>query len=135
MLADNEGIDAVSMRNLASRLWVVPMAMYRHVANKEDPLDGMIEAVYREVDDCNGVDWRVTIRQRAISMRAALQRHPWAVGVMESSSPGPANLQYHNAGIAFPVGLWSARSWTAKAQTARTDDGNRRLRRHDRRSG
>lgn len=99
-LADEEGIDAVSMRNLASRLGVVPMALYRHVVNKEDLVDGMVEAVYGEVDDSSGVDWRATMRQRAISMRQALQRHPWAVELMESSSPGPANLHYHNAGIA-----------------------------------
>jgi AcrR family transcriptional regulator len=99
-LADNEGIDAVSMRNLASRLGVVPMALYRHVVNKEDLLDGMVEAVYGEVDVPTGVDWRATMRQRAISMREALRRHPWAVELMEVSSPGPANLHYHNAGIA-----------------------------------
>jgi AcrR family transcriptional regulator len=99
-LADDEGIDAVSMRNLASRLGVVPMALYRHVVNKEDLLNGMVEAVYDEVDVPSGVGWLATMRQRATSMRAALQRHPWAVGLMETSSPGPANLHYHNAGIA-----------------------------------
>lgn len=99
-LADNEGIDAVSMRNLASRLGVVPMALYRHVVNKEDLLDGMVETVYGEVDAPTGVDWRATMRERATSMREALQRHPWAVELMESSSPGSANLHYHNAGIA-----------------------------------
>jgi AcrR family transcriptional regulator len=99
-LADGEGIDALSMRNLASRLGVVPMALYRHVASKEDLLDGMVETVFGELEIPTGVDWRATMRQRATSMREALQRHPWAVGLMETSSPGPANLHYHNAGIA-----------------------------------
>jgi AcrR family transcriptional regulator len=99
-LADKQGIDAVSMRNLASRLEVVPMALYRHVVNKDDLLDGMVEAVYGEVDVPTGVDWSATMRQRATSMREALRRHPWAVELMETSSPGPANLHYHNAGIA-----------------------------------
>ncbi len=98
-LADTKGIDALSMRNLASQLGVVPMALYRHVVNKEDLLDGMVEAVYGEVDVPTGVDWRATMRQRAISMREALRRHPWAVELMETGSPGPANLHYHNAGI------------------------------------
>ena len=98
-VADNEGIDALSMRNLASQLGVVPMALYRHVVNKEDLLDGMVETVYDEVDSPTGVDWRSTMRQRAISMREVLRRHPWAVELMETSSPGPANLHYHNAGI------------------------------------
>lgn len=99
-LADTKGIDALSMRNLAAQLGVVPMALYRHVVNKEDLLDGMVEAVYGEVNVTVGVDWRATMRQRATSMREALQRHPWAVELMETNSPGPANLHYHNAGIA-----------------------------------
>jgi AcrR family transcriptional regulator len=99
-LADIEGLDALSMRNLAMRLGVVPMALYRHVANKEDLLDGMVETVYSEIDLTRGGDFQATMRQRAISMREALRRHPWAVELMESSSPGPANLHYHHAGIA-----------------------------------
>jgi AcrR family transcriptional regulator len=99
-LADIEGLDALSMRNLAVRLGVVPMALYRHVANKEDLLDGMVETVYSEIDLARGGDFQATMRQRAISMREALRRHPWAVELMESSSPGPANLHYHHAGIA-----------------------------------
>jgi AcrR family transcriptional regulator len=99
-LADIEGLDALSMRNLAVRLGVVPMALYRHVANKEDLLDGMVETVYSEIDLTRGGDFQATMRQRAISMREALRRHPWAVELMESSSPGPANLHYHHAGIA-----------------------------------
>ncbi len=67
--------------------------------NKEDLLDGMVEAVYGELDIPTGADWRPTVRHRAISMREALRRHPWAVELMETSSPGPANLHYHNAGI------------------------------------
>jgi AcrR family transcriptional regulator len=99
-LADSDGLEAVTMRNLASRLGVVPMALYKHVINKEDLLDGMVEAVYAEIDVPTGTGWRATMRQRAISMREALLRHPWAVELMEASSPGPANLLYHNAGIA-----------------------------------
>lgn len=99
-LADAKGMDAVSMRNLASQFGVVPMALYRHVDSKEDLLDGMVESVYGEVDVTTGEDFRATMRQRATSMRQALRRHPWAVQLMETSSPGPANLHYHNAGIA-----------------------------------
>jgi AcrR family transcriptional regulator len=99
-LADAQGIEAVSMRNLASQLGVVAMALYRHVANKEDLLDGMVEAVYDEIDVAAGESWRATMRQRATSMREGLRRHPWAVELMETSSPGPANLEYHHAGIA-----------------------------------
>jgi len=99
-LADSEGLDALSMRKLATQLGVVPMALYRHVVNKEDLLDGMVEQVYEELDSTTGDDFRATLRQRATAMREALQRHPWAVELMETSSPGPANLHYHHAGIA-----------------------------------
>jgi AcrR family transcriptional regulator len=88
------------MRKLAERLDAAPMALYRHVANKEDLLDGMVDVVYGEVETPKGIGWKAAMRQRAASMRAALLRHPWAVGVMESRSPGPANLRYHNAGMA-----------------------------------
>jgi AcrR family transcriptional regulator len=98
-LADTGGIDALSMRNLAAQLGVVPMALYRHVLNKEDLLDGMVETVYSEIAVPTRADWSATMRQRATSMREALRRHPWAVELMETSSPGPANLHYHNAGI------------------------------------
>jgi AcrR family transcriptional regulator len=99
-LADTKGLDALSMRNLAAQLRVVPMALYRHVANKEDLLDGMVETVYSEIDLTSGRDFKATMRQRANAMREALRRHPWAVELMETSSPGPANLHYHHAGIA-----------------------------------
>ncbi len=99
-LADSQGIEALSMRNLASRLDVVPMALYKHVVNKEDLLDGMVEMVYGEVDVAAAEQWRATMRHRATSMREALRRHAWAVELMETSSPGPANLHYHHAGIA-----------------------------------
>ena len=88
------------MRKLAERLDAAPMALYRHVANKEDLVDGMVDVVYGEVETPEGIGWKKAMRQRATSMRATLLRHPWAVGVMESRSPGPANLRHHNAGIA-----------------------------------
>lgn len=99
-LADRDGIEGLSMRKLAERLDAAPMALYRHVANKEDLLDGMVDVVYGEVETPTGIGWRAAMRQRAASMRTALLSHPWAVALMESRSPGPANLRYHNAGIA-----------------------------------
>jgi AcrR family transcriptional regulator len=99
-LADRNGIEGLSMRKLAEQLHAAPMALYRHVANKEDLLDGMVDVLYGEVETPQGIGWKAALRQRATAMRATLLRHPWAVGVMESRSPGPANLRYHNAGIA-----------------------------------
>ncbi len=86
-LADAEGIDAVSMRNLAALLGVVPMALYRHVAGKEDLLNGMIDVLIAEhrIPDV-GDDWQQAVRERILSARATLLRHPWARGVLETRS-------------------------------------------------
>src|SRR3984957_1044842 len=97
-LADNAGLEAFSMRGLAQELDVVPMALYKHVANKDELLDGMVDIVFAEIElPAADLDWRSAMRRRAISTREALQRHPWAIGTMESRHPGPANLRNHNA--------------------------------------
>lgn len=98
-LAESEGFDSLSMRSLASELGAAPMALYRHVTNKEDLLDGMVDLVFAEMyRPAIGGDWKAELRERAVSARAALQRHPWAVGLMESRMhPGPASAAHHNA--------------------------------------
>src|ERR1019366_9555410 len=97
-LADEAGLEAFSMRGLAQELDVVPMALYKHVANKEELLDGMVDIVFTEIELPSGdLDWRSAMRRRAISTREALKRHSWAIGMMESRHPGPANLRNHNA--------------------------------------
>ena len=95
-LADRIGIDAVSMRRLAQELGVVPMALYKHVANKEELLDGMVELLVAEIDPpAVGVGWRASIRLRVLSARRVLLRHPWGRTVLESrTSRTPAVLGY-----------------------------------------
>jgi hypothetical protein len=75
------------------------MSLYNHVAGKDDLLDGMVDLVFSEIDlPTGGPDWRAAMRQRAISAREALARHPWGIGLMESrTSPGPATLRHHDA--------------------------------------
>lgn len=97
-LADEGGLEAFSMRGLAQELGVVPMALYKHVANKEQLLDGMVDIVFGEIElPSADLDWRSAMRRRAISTRESLKRHSWAIGMMESRHPGPANLRNHNA--------------------------------------
>ena len=97
-LGDEAGLEAFSMRGLAQELGVVPMALYKHVANKDELLDGMVDIVFSEIELPSGdLDWRSAMRRRAISTRQALKRHSWAIGMMESRHPGPANLRNHNA--------------------------------------
>ncbi|MFI5985281.1 TetR/AcrR family transcriptional regulator C-terminal domain-containing protein [Streptomyces sp. NPDC051555] len=95
-LADTIGIEALSMRRLAQELDVVPMALYKHVANKEELLDGMADAVVGEVDPpAVGPDWQRVVRDRILSARRVLLRHPWAARVIESrTGPTPAVLAY-----------------------------------------
>jgi AcrR family transcriptional regulator len=100
-VADRSGLAALTMRSLADELGVKPMSLYHHVANKEAILDGLVERVFAQVDLPRvGADWRGEIRRRSHSLRAALRRHRWAIGVMESrTSPGPATLRHHDAVI------------------------------------
>ena len=95
------GLEALSMRTLAEMLEVAPMALYRHVANKDDLIDAMVDVVFSEIGvPSGGGDWKTAMRQRAIAVRDALARHRWAIGLMESRrSPGPANLRHHDAVI------------------------------------
>jgi len=100
-LADHAGIESLSMRKLAEELGVVPMALYKHVAHKEELLDGMIDVVVGEIDPpVIGADWKSAIRQRILSARQALLRHPWASRVIESrTNPTPILLDYMNSMI------------------------------------
>jgi AcrR family transcriptional regulator len=112
-LADDSGIESLTMRKLGQALGVEAMSLYYHVANKDALLDGMVDLVFGEIElPTGGADWKAAMRQRAISARAALRRHPWAVALMESRrTPGPANLRHHDAVLGclrragFPVAL------------------------------
>ena len=101
VLADQIGIESLSMRRLAEVLGVVPMALYKHVANKEELLDGMIDVVVGEIDPpVHGADWKSAVRQRILSARQALLRHPWAPQVIESKkNPTSVVLAYMDSMI------------------------------------
>lgn len=99
--ADAGGLEALTMRTLAEELEVAPMALYRHVANKEDLIDAMVDVVFSEIGVPSGAgDWKSAMRRRATSVRDALSNHRWAIGLMElRRRPGPANLRHHDAVI------------------------------------
>jgi AcrR family transcriptional regulator len=105
-LADDAGIDAVSMRNLAQELGVVPMALYKHVANKDELLDGMVDIVIGEIDPPDpDLDWRSAVRKRVLSARDALLRHPWTRRVMEAqTAPTPVVMGYLDSTIGLFLG-------------------------------
>jgi len=98
-LADRNGIESLTMRRLGEAVGVEAMSLYNHVANKVDLLDGLIDLVFDEIElPSDKGSWQTAMRRRAISTRAVLSAHPWAVGLMESrTSPGPATLRHHDA--------------------------------------
>jgi len=99
-LADANGIESLTMRKLGENLGVEAMSLYHHVANKEDLLNGMIDAVFGEIELPSGTDWKTAMRKRGISAREVLSRHPWATGLMETrTTPGPATLRHHDTVI------------------------------------
>jgi AcrR family transcriptional regulator len=97
-LADQRGLQSLTMRRLGHELGVEAMSLYNHVANKDDVLDGMVDLVFREIEmPTAGAGWKAALRQRAILVREALLRHPWSSGLLESrSSAGPATLRHHD---------------------------------------
>jgi AcrR family transcriptional regulator len=105
-LADRDGLDGLSMRTVGRALGVEAMSLYRHVANKDDLLDGLVDLVFAEIElPPPGIDWEAAMRGRAVAVREALRRHPWAIALMESRvRPGPANLRHHDAVLAVLLG-------------------------------
>ena len=98
-LAARDGIESLTMRKLAAELGVGAMTLYHYVPNKDELIEGMVELVFSEIElPSTDVDWKSAMRQRAASTRNALNRHRWAVGLMESNPmPGPQSLRVHDA--------------------------------------
>jgi hypothetical protein len=100
-LADAEGIGALTMRRLGAELGVEGMALYNHVANKQDLLDGMLDRVAADIEvPESGPDWRDQARRRAISTHAVILRHPWSAALWTASIKlGPARMGYLDSGL------------------------------------
>jgi len=98
-LADEGGIEALTMRKLGEAVGVEAMSLYNHIADKADLLDGMIDVVFSEIGlPAGDIGWTPAMRKRALSARQTLARHRWAIGLMESrTTPGPATLRHHDA--------------------------------------
>ncbi len=99
-LADEDGIDALSMRRIGRKLGVEGMALYNHVANKDEILDGIVERVLAEIPlPADDGDWKEEMRERAVAARRVFLRHSWAIGLLEARYAGssPARLGYYDA--------------------------------------
>jgi AcrR family transcriptional regulator len=101
-VADSSGLGSLTIRSLAHELGVKPMAVYHHVAGKDEILDALVDIVFAEIElPVPGPDWRSELRRSAHSTREVLRRHRWAIGLLESRRrPGPANLRHHDTVIA-----------------------------------
>lgn len=100
-VADEGGAAALTIRSVAQRLDVKPMAIYHHIRNKDEILDGLLDLVFAEID-LPDLDqpWRAEINRTAGSARRVLRTHPWAIALLQgSTSPGPATLRHHDAVI------------------------------------
>jgi AcrR family transcriptional regulator len=95
-LADNRGIDSVTMRELGRTLGVEAASLYNHVAGKDDLLNGMTDLAAAEIElPSSDVDWKEAMRRRAVSARGVFLRHRWAAGLMDSREwSGPYSLSY-----------------------------------------
>jgi AcrR family transcriptional regulator len=118
-LADERGLAELTMRKLAGELGVEAMSLYNHVANKHDLLDGMIDLVFSEIDPpASDGDWKAELRKRAVSTRAALLGHRWAVGEMEGRGMhGPSNLRLHDAVLGCLRGAGFSVEMTVRAMS------------------
>ncbi|MDH4117780.1 MAG: TetR/AcrR family transcriptional regulator C-terminal domain-containing protein [Acidimicrobiia bacterium] len=116
-LADESGIEAVTMRKVAERLGVEAMSLYHHIANKEALLDGIVEGVLQEIEaDLGGfttemgeAGWKATMRHRILTARQAMLRHRWAPGVIETrTTMTPTLIRYFDT----LVGLFKEAGFT-----------------------
>lgn len=95
MLADRDGLDALSMRRLAAELGVEAMSLYYHVRNKDGILAGIADLALAEVDPPTGSsDWKVDVRRSAISYHETLLRHPWVTRVPSTGEASVVQLRY-----------------------------------------
>jgi AcrR family transcriptional regulator len=105
-IADEAGIQALTMRRLAEEVGAEAMSLYYHFANKEEVLDGVVEVIVEELNDVvgrvdvpsAGADWKKAVRARILAAREVLLRHPWAPRLFETrAAMSPAVVRYHDA--------------------------------------
>lgn len=102
-IISSQGVPALSMRGLATRLGVVPGALYRHVHSKEELYDLVLDAVLAEVDPQvdDSLGWAVQVTELAQRLRAVLERHPGLASLLKTRDPlSPHSLALAEAFLA-----------------------------------
>ena len=104
-VADEGGIEALTMRRLADELGAEAMSIYYHVANKEDILDGVVDVVAAEINDAvaavsapsAGARWKTAARRRILAAREVFLRHRWAPALFETRTTiSPQVIRYYD---------------------------------------
>ena len=104
-VADEGGLESLTMRRVAEELGAEAMSLYYHVAKKEDILDGLVDVIAAEINDVverlaessGTTGWKTAVRRRILSAREVFLRHPWAPGVFEErAGASPAVLRYYD---------------------------------------
>ena len=92
-IADTEGLDAVTMRRLATALGVAPMAAYRYVSGKDELIELMVDFVYGQLPlDTPADGWREAMHSLAVHLRAMNLAHPWIARAATPFSLSPNQL-------------------------------------------
>src|SRR4051794_33014638 len=96
-IADEEGLEAVSIRRIATRLETRPMSLYSHIETKGELIDLMMDEVIGETLLPGELpeDWREALRQIAHAMRAAARAHPWSIAPALRRRPLGPNFLHH----------------------------------------
>ena len=87
-LLDAEGIDALSMRRLGTRLGAAATSIYWHVNSKDELVELVVDAAYGELEVPDAADaadaaaWRETVTGFAHSLRSMILRHPWMASLL-----------------------------------------------------
>lgn len=112
-LAEKKGLESMSMRNVAADLKVEAMSLYKYIENKDDLIDGMIEAIFQEIplpDD--KLNWKKSFKERAFSERKILNKYSWIIQMIEArSGTGVTRIEQQNYLIGilrksgFPIDL------------------------------
>src|ERR1700755_2385369 len=90
-LADTGGVEQLTMRRLGETLGFEAMSLYHHVSSKDDLLDGILDLVLEETQTPRDQgDWTSSIRDSALSVHRAIQRHPWAGAILDTTRLRPA---------------------------------------------
>ncbi|MEU7578475.1 TetR/AcrR family transcriptional regulator C-terminal domain-containing protein [Streptomyces sp. NPDC041068] len=85
LLLDADGLESLSMRKLGTRLDAGATSLYRHVANKDELIELVVDEVYGELEvpaATGAAEWRDAAARSAYSLRAMILRHPWVASVL-----------------------------------------------------